>query len=74
MYAGMLREDLFLEPYDDGSGTKIEGQVLQSKITRRRNASAHISQRAAFRLFRLTPHALRFTSYRFPGAPEVPGD
>ena len=31
MYAGMLREDLFLEPYDDGSVTKIEGQVLQSK-------------------------------------------
>jgi hypothetical protein len=35
---------------------------------------------AAFRLFRLTPHALRFTSYRVPGtrlrawwgAPEVP--
>ena len=30
MYAGMLRENLFVEPYDDGSGTKIEGQVLQS--------------------------------------------
>jgi hypothetical protein len=30
MYAGMLREDLFLEPYDDGSGTKIEDQVLYS--------------------------------------------
>ena len=29
MYAGMLRENLFVEPYDDGSGTKIEGQVLQ---------------------------------------------
>ena len=43
MYAGMLREDLFLEPYDDGSVTKIEGQVLQSNITRRRNALAHVS-------------------------------
>ena len=48
MYAGMLREDLFFEPYDDGYGTKIEGQVLQSNITRRRNALAHVSQRAAF--------------------------
>jgi hypothetical protein len=74
MYAGMLREDLLFEPYDDGSGTKIEGQVLQSNITRRRNALAHVSQRAAFCLFRLTPHDLRFTSYRFPGASEVPGD
>ena len=26
----MLREDLFLEPCDDGSGTKIEAQVLPS--------------------------------------------
>ncbi len=32
MYAGMLREDLFLESYDDGPGPKIEGQVLQSKL------------------------------------------
>ena len=47
MYAGMQREDLFLEPYDDGSGPKIEGQVLQSNITRRRNAIAHVSRRAA---------------------------
>ena len=46
IYAGMLREDLFLEPYDDGSGTKIEGQVLQSNITWRRNALAHVSRRA----------------------------
>ncbi len=40
---------------------KIEGLVLQSTITRRRNALDPISRRAAFRLFRLTPHALRFT-------------
>ena len=40
---------------------KIEGQVLQSTITRRRNALAPVLRRAAFRLFRLTPHALRFT-------------
>ena len=48
MYAGMLRENLFVEPYDDGSGTKIEGQVLQSNITRRRNALALLSRRAVF--------------------------
>ena len=52
MYAGMLREDLCVEPYNDGSGTKIEGQVLRSNITRQRNALALVSQRAASHLLK----------------------
>ena len=44
---------------------KIEGQACNPTSRGEEIRSTPVSRRAAFRFFRLNPHDLRFTSYRF---------